>query len=186
MAKELPENFHDLEKVRTKIGAPLQGYAGLRVLPSKMAGYLSCKPVTANETGLAAVRIAVEMQRERLMNQETALLKIPAESIDSLLVPVFDSKALKAAQVIGHGLPAGPGAATGRIAFTAAAAELEIKRGNKSSSVPHRDFARRFERNVAFAGYSYLTRRGFLSRRFGCPPARKGLCVWRRRHSHQL
>jgi pyruvate,orthophosphate dikinase len=82
-------------------------------------------------TGLAAVRIAVEMQRERLMNQETALLKIPAESIDSLLVPVFDPKALKAASVIGKGLPAGPGAATGRIAFTAATAELETRKGNK-------------------------------------------------------
>jgi len=82
-------------------------------------------------TGLAAVRIAVEMQKERLMNQQTALLKIPAESIDTLLVPVFDPKALKAANVIGQGLPAGPGAATGRIAFTAANAELETRKGNK-------------------------------------------------------
>ena len=65
------------------------------------------------------------------MNQEAALLKIPAESIDSLLVPVFDPKALKAAAVIGHGLPAGPGAATGRIAFTAATAEVETRKGNK-------------------------------------------------------
>jgi pyruvate,orthophosphate dikinase len=82
-------------------------------------------------TGLAAVRIAVEMQKERLMNVETALLKIPAESIDSLLVPVFDPKALKAATVIASGLPAGPGGATGRIAFTAAQAEMETRKGNK-------------------------------------------------------
>ena len=82
-------------------------------------------------TGLAAVRIAVEMQKERLMSQENALLKIPAESIDSLLVPVFDPKALKAAAAIGHGLPAGPGAATGRIAFTASTAEIETRKGNK-------------------------------------------------------
>jgi pyruvate,orthophosphate dikinase len=82
-------------------------------------------------TGLAAVRIAVEMQKERLMNVETALLKIPAESIDSLLVPVFDPKALKTASVIASGLPAGPGGATGRIAFTAATAELETRKGNK-------------------------------------------------------
>ena len=82
-------------------------------------------------TGLAAVRIAVEMQKERLMNVETALLKIPAESIDSLLVPVFDPKALKAATVIASGLPAGPGGATGRIAFTAAQAEMDTRKGNK-------------------------------------------------------
>jgi pyruvate,orthophosphate dikinase len=71
------------------------------------------------------------MQKERLMNVETALLKIPAESIDSLLVPVFDPKALKAATVIASGLPAGPGGATGRIAFTAAQAEMETRKGNR-------------------------------------------------------
>ena len=60
-------------------------------------------------TGLAAVRIAVEMNRERLMDRKTALLKIPAESIDSLLVPVFDKKAQQDAHRIGHGLAAGPG-----------------------------------------------------------------------------
>ena len=65
------------------------------------------------------------------MNVETALLKIPAESIDSLLVPVFDPKALKVATVIATGLPAGPGGATGRIAFTAAQAEKATREGKK-------------------------------------------------------
>jgi len=71
------------------------------------------------------------MTEEKLMDQRTALLKIPAESIDSLLVPVFDPRAQKAARVIGRGLPAGPGAASGLIVFTANAAELESKRGNR-------------------------------------------------------
>jgi pyruvate,orthophosphate dikinase len=82
-------------------------------------------------TGLAAIRIAVEMNKEKLIDQKTALLKIPAESVDSLLVPVFDIKAQKEAAVICRGLPAGPGAATGRIAFTAAQAEIEARKGNK-------------------------------------------------------
>jgi len=82
-------------------------------------------------TGLAAVRIAVEMNRERLMDRKTALLKIPAESIDSLLVPVFDKKAQQDAQRIGHGLAAGPGAASGRIVFSAFEAEREARLGNK-------------------------------------------------------
>ena len=66
--------------------------------------------------------VAVEMVKERLMDQRTALLKIPAESVDTLLVPIFDARAQKDAVLIGKGLPAGPGAATGRIAFSAAAA----------------------------------------------------------------
>ena len=49
------------------------------------------------------------------MTRKTALLKIPAESIDSLLVPVFDAKAMREASLIGRGLPAGLGAASGQI-----------------------------------------------------------------------
>jgi len=130
MAKELPDNFKDLEKVRTKLERHFKDMQDFEFTIEEGRLFI-LQTRNGKRTGLAAVRIAVEMQRERLMNQQTALLKIPAESIDSLLVPVFDAKALKAATVIAHGLPAGPGAATGRIAFTAAAAEQEIKRGNK-------------------------------------------------------
>jgi pyruvate,orthophosphate dikinase len=65
------------------------------------------------------------------MDAKTAVLKIPAESIDSLLVPVFDPKAEAAAKLIGTGLPAGPGAASGHIVFSASAAEREVKAGRK-------------------------------------------------------
>ncbi|MDF1766721.1 MAG: pyruvate, phosphate dikinase [Gammaproteobacteria bacterium] len=130
LADELPQSFKDLEKVRNKLEKHFKDMQDFEFTIE--AGRLFILQTrNGKRTGLAAVRIAVEMQRERLMNQETALLKIPAESIDSLLVPVFDPKALKAASVIGKGLPAGPGAATGRIAFTAATAELETRKGNK-------------------------------------------------------
>ena len=130
MAKELPENFRDLEKVRAKLEKHFKDMQDFEFTIESGKLYI-LQTRNGKRTGLAAVRIAVEMQRERMMSQETALLKIPAESIDSLLVPVFDTKALKAATMIGSGLPAGPGAATGRIAFSAAAAEQEIRKGNK-------------------------------------------------------
>src|SRR5690606_13569207 len=72
-----------------------------------------------------------EMVKEKLMTEQTAVMKIPAESIDSLLVPVFDPKAMKAAPVIGTGLPAGPGAASGHVVFTASEAEREVRKGRK-------------------------------------------------------
>ncbi|NKB34096.1 MAG: pyruvate, phosphate dikinase [Pseudomonadales bacterium] len=130
MANTMPKSFKDLEKVRSKLE---RHFRDMQDFEFTIEGGRLFILQTRNgkRTGLAAVRIAVEMQRERLMNQEAALLKIPAESIDSLLVPVFDPKSLKAANVIGHGLPAGPGAATGRIAFTAANAEIETRKGNK-------------------------------------------------------
>ncbi len=82
-------------------------------------------------TGLAAVRIAVEMNKERLMNQENAVKKIPADSISSLLAPVFDPKSAKQAKKIAEGLPAGPGAASGKLVFSAAGAEKLASEGHK-------------------------------------------------------
>lgn len=130
MAKEMPESFRDLEVVRSKLERHFKDMQDFEFTIENGKLFI-LQTRNGKRTGLAAVRIAVEMQQERLMTQETALLKIPAESIDSLLVPVFDPKALKTATIIGHGLPAGPGAATGRIAFTAAAAEIESRKGNK-------------------------------------------------------
>lgn len=130
MKTSMPTSYKDLEKVRAKLESHFKDMQDFEFTIENGRLFI-LQTRNGKRTGLAAVRIAVEMQKERLMNQHTALLKIPAESIDSLLVPVFDPKALKAATVIGHGLPAGPGAATGRIAFTAATAEIETRKGNK-------------------------------------------------------
>ena len=130
MAKEMPSSFRNLEKVRSKLEKHFKDMQDFEFTIEHGRLFI-LQTRNGKRTGLAAVRIAVEMQQERLMSQETALLKIPAESIDSLLVPVFDPKALRAATLIGHGLPAGPGGATGHIAFTAASAELETRKGNK-------------------------------------------------------
>lgn len=130
MAISMPKSFRNLEQVRTKLERHFKDMQDFEFTIENGRLFI-LQTRNGKRTGLAAVRIAVEMQRERLMNQKDALLKIPAESIDSLLVPVFDPKALKAATVIARGLPAGPGAATGRIAFTAATAEIETRKGNK-------------------------------------------------------
>lgn len=130
LAKEMPKSFKDLEKVRSKLEKHFKDMQDFEFTIEKNKLFI-LQTRNGKRTGLAAVRIAVEMQKERLMNVETALLKIPAESIDSLLVPVFDPKALKAATVIASGLPAGPGGATGRIAFTAAQAEKSTREGKK-------------------------------------------------------
>ena len=83
----------------------------------------------AKRAGPAAVRIAVEMHDEGLIDQTTALRSIPADSIDSLLAPSFDSQALSRAKLLARGLPAGPGAATGRLAFSSAAAAAAAEAG---------------------------------------------------------
>ncbi|HMB96670.1 MAG TPA: pyruvate, phosphate dikinase, partial [Tepidisphaeraceae bacterium] len=80
-------------------------------------------------TAAAAVRIAVEMVKEKLIDEKTAVLRVDPASLDQLLHPTFDPKAHK--NVIAKGLPASPGAAVGKIAFTAAEAEERVHNGEK-------------------------------------------------------
>src|SRR4051794_14707049 len=80
-------------------------------------------------TAQAAVRIAVEMVKEKLIDKETGILRVDPASLDQLLHPTFDPKADKT--VIATGLPASPGAAVGKIAFTAEEAEQRVAKGEK-------------------------------------------------------
>ncbi len=82
-------------------------------------------------TGFAAVRIACEMVKEKLIDWQTAVLRVPAEQLDQVLAPVFDRAALKGAQIMASGLPAGPGAACGRIYFNAERAAEAAHQGEK-------------------------------------------------------
>src|SRR5262245_19403524 len=82
-------------------------------------------------TGLAAVRIAVEMVKEKLINWETAVTRVPAEQLDQVLAPVFDRGAIKSAKLVAKGLPAGPGAACGKIYFNAERAVEASEAGEK-------------------------------------------------------
>ncbi|MCL1943793.1 MAG: pyruvate, phosphate dikinase [Candidatus Azobacteroides sp.] len=70
-------------------------------------------------TGAAMVRIAVEMLQQGIIDEKTTLLRMEAQKLDELLHPVFDEKAVKSAEVMAKGLPASPGAATGKIVFFA-------------------------------------------------------------------
>jgi len=82
---------------------------------------------SGKRTAAAAVRIAVEMVAEGMIDKDTAILRVDPESLDQLLHPMFDPKADK--KVITNGLPASPGAATGRIVFHADDAEEWAARG---------------------------------------------------------
>lgn len=78
-------------------------------------------------TTFASVRIAVEMVEEGLITKEQAVMRIKPSSLDQILHPVFDEKEEKLAKILTRGLPASPGAAFGRIVFSAESAEAQIK-----------------------------------------------------------
>ena len=80
-------------------------------------------------TGQAAVRIAVEMVEEGLIDKQTALTRVPANDLDQLLHPGVDPAAT--VEVVAQGLPASPGAAVGKVVFTALRAEEMAAKGEK-------------------------------------------------------
>ncbi len=80
-------------------------------------------------TAAAAVKVATDMIKEGLITEEEAILRVEPRQLDQLLHPMFDTKAEAAATVIGKGLPASPGAATGQICFTAHEAEERSELG---------------------------------------------------------
>jgi len=90
---------------------------------------------TGKRTGFAAVRVAVDMVEERLITKHEALRRIEPDQLNQLLRPIFDQQKKARAQtqgrLLGKGLPAGPGAATGRIVFHAEDAVEWKKRGER-------------------------------------------------------
>ena len=86
---------------------------------------------TGKRTAAAAVRIAVDMEKEGLIDKRTAVTRLDPAQIDQLLHPMFDQNEIKKAVVLAKGLPASPGAATGKIYFHAADAADAAKSGEK-------------------------------------------------------
>ncbi|MCA9127698.1 MAG: pyruvate, phosphate dikinase [Planctomycetales bacterium] len=80
-------------------------------------------------TGMAAVRIAVEMVKEKLITEKEAVARVPAGDLTQLLLPSFDTAAWSKAEKIAKGLPASPGAAVGKLAFTAEDAKARANAG---------------------------------------------------------
>ncbi|MEG0923889.1 MAG: pyruvate, phosphate dikinase [Anaerovoracaceae bacterium] len=83
-------------------------------------------------TAGAAVKIAVDMEKEGLINKKTAVTRLEPAQIDQLLHPKFDDDDEKASKKLAKGLPASPGAATGKVYFTAADAVAAVANGEKA------------------------------------------------------
>ena len=86
---------------------------------------------SGKRTAQAALKIAVDLVAEGKMTEETAICRIDPKQLDQLLHPTFDEKALKAAKVIGNALPASPGAAAGKVYFTAEDAKNAVAQGER-------------------------------------------------------
>ena len=82
-------------------------------------------------TAQAALKIAVDLVSEGMLSKEEAILKVEPKQLDSLLHPTFEATSLKNTKAIAKGLPASPGAACGKVAFTAEEAKERAEKGEK-------------------------------------------------------
>ncbi|MGP8202237.1 MAG: pyruvate, phosphate dikinase [Limisphaerales bacterium] len=130
LAKIMPEAAAELERVRQTLESHFRDVQDFEFTIEDGKVFM-LQTRNGKRTGLAAVRFAVEMEKEGLITWEEAVQRVPAEQLDQVLAPVFDRAAVKAAKCIARGLPAGPGAATGRIYFNADRAAEAEHRGEK-------------------------------------------------------
>ncbi len=114
----MPHAYAELERIRKVLESHFKDMQDFEFTIEEDEVFM-LQTRNGKRTGLAAVRIAVEMVKEKLIAWEQAVMKVPAEQLDQLLAPVFDRAAIREVKVIAKGLPAGPGAATGRIYFNA-------------------------------------------------------------------
>jgi pyruvate,orthophosphate dikinase len=128
LKRVLPKPFKELVLVQKKLEKHFKDMQDFEFTIEEEKLYM-LQTRNGKRTGLAAVRIATEMVKEKLIDWKTAIKRVPAEQLDQVLSPVFDTVAQKKAKKLCKGLPAGPGAASGKICMNAERAVEAAKKG---------------------------------------------------------
>ncbi len=130
MEEAMPEIYAELDAIQTKLENHYRDMQDMEfTVQEGKLWFLQTR--NGKRTGTAMVKIAMDLVKEGLIDEKTAIMRCEPQKLDELLHPVFDSKALKAAKVITQGLPASPGAACGQIVFHADDAQEWAKDGHK-------------------------------------------------------
>jgi pyruvate, orthophosphate dikinase len=140
MEQKWPDIAKQLLSVRRKLETHYRDMQDIEFTIERRKLYV-LQTRNGKRTGLAAVRIAHEMAAEKLISKEDAIGRIDPEALNHLLRPIFDADkktaAVKAGRLLAKGLPAGPGAASGRVVFFAQDAEAWRSRGETVVLVRH-------------------------------------------------
>ncbi len=128
MEEEFSEAYQQLATIRAKLEAHYKDMQDMEFTVQDGKLWM-LQTRNGKRTGTAALRIAVEMVKEGLIDKKTAIMRVEAGQVDQLLHPMFDKKAQK--KVIARGLPASPGAAVGQVVFSATDAEAWTSQGKK-------------------------------------------------------
>ena len=130
MEEAMPSIYLELDAIQTKLENHYKDMQDMEfTVQEGKLWFLQTR--NGKRTGAAMVKIAVDMLRQGMLDEKTAILRVDPNRLDELLHPVFDKKALKEAKLIAKGLAASPGAASGRVVFNADDAADWAQHGEK-------------------------------------------------------
>ena len=130
MEEAMPEIYAELDALQTKLENHYRDMQDMEfTVQEGKLWFLQTR--NGKRTGAAMVKIAMDLLREGMIDEQTAVLRCEPNKLDELLHPIFDKTALKAAQVLTKGLAASPGAACGKIVFSADDAALWASKGER-------------------------------------------------------
>ncbi len=126
----MPKSFAELMKVREILEKHFKDVQDVEFTIQEGKLFM-LQTRNGKRTAAAALKFSMDMVKEKLIDWETAVLRNPADQLDQLLAPIFDIEEAKKAEVIATGLPAGPGAASGKVYLNADRAVLAEARGER-------------------------------------------------------
>jgi len=133
LKKEMPKLYKELNDIRLRLEKHYRDMQDVEFTIQRNKLWM-LQTRNGKRTGFAACTIAVDMVKEKLIDEKTAIKRVDPNALNQLLAPIFDTKkkaaAVKGGALLAKGLPAGPGAATGRIVFHADDAEAMAKKGD--------------------------------------------------------
>ncbi len=134
LSQDMPEVYRQLDEIQQRLEKHFGDMQDLEFTIQQKKLYL-LQTRSGKRTGIAALRVAIEMVQEGLIDRKAALLQVNPEAIPSLLAPIFvlgpKQDAVKNGKLLAIGLNAGPGAASGKLVFTSLAAQEQAGQGEK-------------------------------------------------------
>jgi len=130
LKKEMPKSYAELLKVRAILEKHFKDVQDIEFTIQEGKLFM-LQTRNGKRTAAAALKFSIDMVREKLIDWKTAILRNPADQLEQLLAPIFDLTEVRKAQAVATGLPAGPGAATGKIYFNAERAVAAADKGEK-------------------------------------------------------
>ncbi|HEY5551410.1 MAG TPA: pyruvate, phosphate dikinase [Opitutaceae bacterium] len=158
--KHLPAAYRELDKIRATLERHFKDVQDFEFTIQDGKVFM-LQTRNGKRTAMAALKFSMDMVKERLIDTETAIMRNPADQLDQLLAPVFDAAEVVKAKAIATGLPAGPGAASGKIYLNADRAAAAEARGEKVLLVRNETSPEDLRGMIASEGI--LTARGGVS-----------------------